>query len=58
MCSHILLITVGTFLIVGGFWGSAQLRKPYDVVSAWCAPVGLLGALMGIVLLIIPHFFA
>ena len=58
MYSHILLITVGIFLIAGGFWGSIQLRKPYDAVSAWCAPVGLLVAFVGIVLLIIPHFFA
>jgi len=58
MGSHIILITVGIFLIAGGFWGSTQLRKPYDVVSAWCAPVGLLVTLVGIVLLIIPHFFA
>jgi hypothetical protein len=44
-------------LITAGFWGSAQLRKPYDAFVAWCAPMGLLVVLTGVVLLIIPHFF-
>ena len=58
MLYHVLLILLGMVLITAGFWGSTQLRKPYDAVSAWCAPVGLLVAFVGIVLLIIPHFFA
>jgi hypothetical protein len=45
-------------LIIAGLWGSTQLRKPYDALIAWCAPLGLLVVLTGVVLLIIPNFFA
>lgn len=55
---HVLLILFGMVLITAGFWGSTQIRKPYDALIAWCAPVGLLVVLTGVVLLIIPHFFA
>jgi hypothetical protein len=55
---HILLILLGMALIIAGFWGSTQLRKPYDALIAWCAPVGLLVVLAGVVMLIIPNFFA
>jgi hypothetical protein len=44
-------------LIILGFWGSARLPRPYDALVAWCAPVGLLAALMGITRVIIPDFF-
>jgi len=45
-------------LIVLGFWGGHVFPKPYDALVAWCAPVGLVVMLTGIVLLFIPGFFA
>jgi hypothetical protein len=45
-------------LIVLGFWGGYGFPKPYDALVAWCAPVGLVVMLAGIVLLFIPGFFA
>ena len=57
MVFPIALIGLGMLLISGGFWGSSRLRSPYDAVIAWGSPVGLLVTLMGVILLIIPHFF-
>jgi hypothetical protein len=45
-------------LIVLGFWGGHEYPKPYDALVAWCAPIGFVVLLAGIVLLFIPHFFA
>ena len=33
------------------------MPKPYDALVAWCAPIGLVVMLAGIVLLFIPNFF-
>ena len=54
---HVLLTTLGLLLIVLGFWGGHECSKPYDALVAWCAPVGLMVLLVGIVLLFIPSFF-
>jgi len=56
--SHALLTALGLGLIVLGFWGGHVFPKPYDALVAWCAPVGLVVMLAGIVLLFIPSFFA
>lgn len=58
MLGHVLLTIFGLSLIVLGFWGGHACRRPYDALIAWCAPIGLVITLMGIVLLFIPHFFA
>ncbi len=55
---HALLTALGLVLIVLGFWGGHVFPKPYDALVAWCAPVGLVVMLAGIVLLFIPGFFA
>jgi len=54
---HILLTALGLLLIVLGFWGGHVWSKPYDALAAWCAPLGLVVMLAGIVLLFIPNFF-
>jgi hypothetical protein len=54
---YILLTAVGLLLIVLGFWAGHTWPRPYDALAAWCAPIGLLLTLAGIVLLFIPHFF-
>jgi len=56
--AHALLTALGLILIVLGFWGGHAFPKPYDAFVAWCAPVGLVVMLAGIVLLFIPGFFA
>jgi hypothetical protein len=56
--AHALLTALGVLLIVLGFWGGHECPKPYDTLVAWCAPVGLIITLAGIVLLFIPNFFA
>jgi hypothetical protein len=53
-----LLTALGLGLIVLGFWGGHVFPKPYDALVAWCAPVGLIVMLAGIVLLFTPGFFA
>ena len=58
MLAHALLTALGLMLIVLGFWGGHAFPKPYDAFVAWCAPVGLVVMLAGIVLLFIPSFFA
>ena len=57
MLGHILLTMLGLLLIVLGFWGGHMGPKPYDSLIAWCTPVGLVVALIGIILLFIPNFF-
>ena len=57
MLGHILLTTLGLLLVVLGFWGGHVWSKPYDALVAWCAPIGLVVMLAGIVLLFIPNFF-
>ncbi len=57
MLGHGLLIALGLLLIVFGFWGAYRLRSPFDTLAAWCAPLGLLVTLGGVILLIIPDFF-
>ena len=54
---HILLTVLGLLLIVLGFWGGLGWPKPYEALVAWCAPIGLVLMLAGIVLLFIPSFF-
>ena len=54
---HVLLTALGLLLIILGFWGGHVWSKPYDALVAWCAPIGLVVMLAGIVLLFIPSFF-
>ena len=58
MLSRILLTALGVLLIVLGFWGGHVWSKPYEALAAWCAPIGFVLTLAGIVLLFIPNFFA
>ena len=58
MLAHALLTALGLVLIVLGFLGGHVFPKPYDALVAWCAPVGVVVMLAGIVLLFIPGFFA
>jgi hypothetical protein len=55
---HVLLTALGLLLIILGFWGGHECPKPYDALVAWCAPIGLIIMLAGVVLLFIPNFFS
>jgi hypothetical protein len=55
---HVWLTALGLLLIILGFWGGHECPKPYDAFVAWCAPIGLVIILAGIVLLFIPNFFS
>ena len=55
---HVLLTALGLLLIMLGFWGGHECPKPYDALVAWCAPIGLVIMLAGMVLLFIPNFFS
>lgn len=55
---HALLTALGLLLIMLGFWGGHECPKPYDALVAWCAPIGLVIMLAGMVLLFIPNFFS
>ena len=57
MLGHVLLTILGLLLIALGFRGGHVCRKPYAALLAWCAPIGLVVTLVGIVLFFIPHFF-
>ena len=57
MLGHRLLTVLGLLLIILGFWGGHVWPKPYGSLVAWCAPIGLVVTLAGIVLLFIPGFF-
>jgi hypothetical protein len=58
MLGHSGLIAAGLLLITLGFWGGTRLRSPYGDLVALGAPAGLLVTLAGVLLLIIPRFFA
>lgn len=54
---HIAMLLGGLGLIVFAFWGSSQLRQPFDGLAAVAAPIGLLLSIVGVILLVIPTFF-
>lgn len=54
---HLGMLVSGLALVVCGFWGSSQLRPPFDGIAAFAAPIGLLLSIVGVVLLVIPTFF-
>ena len=41
-----------------GLWAAYNLKKPYDVMAALCAPAGLVLALLGTLLVCVPGFFS
>lgn len=57
MLLHITMILGGLAFIVCGFWGSSQLRSPFNGLVALAAPLGLILSIVGVMLLVIPTFF-
>ncbi|RME47484.1 MAG: hypothetical protein D6795_14025 [Deltaproteobacteria bacterium] len=54
----VLLLLVGLFLLGFGIVGAMRFSPPRDTLASLLAPVGLLAALVAIVLLCVPDFFA
>ena len=54
---NLVMLLGGLVLIVFGFWGSSQLRSPFDGMAALAAPIGLVLSMVGVILLVIPTFF-
>jgi len=55
---HLSCILMGLLLIGTGFWAGFSMRKPFDMIGAFLAPLGLILALIGVVLFYLPDFFS
>ena len=55
---YVPLIAIGLIGLVIGVWSSFEARKPYNYLGSVLAPVGLVAALIGVLLLCVPHFFS
>jgi hypothetical protein len=53
----VLAILGGIGLLFGGVWASFEAKKPYDTWGAVLAPLGLVIALLGVLVLCVPGFF-
>lgn len=51
------LILCGAAAVIWGLPAAHRLRWPLDIAAALAVLVGLLSAIMGLLLLIIPNFF-
>jgi hypothetical protein len=54
---YIPLIIVGLAAIAWGLPAAHRLRRPLDIVAAFVVVAGVLLAVTGILLTVIPHFF-
>ncbi len=55
---HLITILLGLFGVFWGFWASFETRKPINVIGSIVAPIGLLTAIIGTLLLCVPDFFS
>ncbi len=55
---YIPLIIIGLVALFWGFWAAHEAKKPLDIIGAIAAPVGLIVALLGVLLLCVPGFFS
>lgn len=53
-----MMIIIGIFALGWGLWASYNLKKPYDTIAAAFAPIGLVLALTGVLLICVPGFFS
>jgi|TARA_Y100000294_G_scaffold86692_1_gene81087 hypothetical protein len=52
------MIMIGILTMGWGLWASFNLKKPFDIFGAACAPIGLVLALIGTLLICVPGFFS
>jgi hypothetical protein len=51
------LIIAGLAAVVWGLPAAHRLRRPFDIIAALAVLAGVVAAVMGVLLLIIPDFF-
>jgi hypothetical protein len=54
---HLAMIGIGVGAIVWGLPASHSLKKPWDVAAALLVPAGVIMALLGTLLTVVPGFF-
>lgn len=54
---YILMIAAGLAAMGFGFWALAGAKQPWDKVGPVLLPVGLVVALLGVLLAVVPNFF-
>jgi hypothetical protein len=54
---QLITILIGLLILFWGFWAAFEAKKPWNLVGAISAPVGLITALIGTLLLFVPNFF-
>ena len=47
---HISIIILGIILIGWGLWAAYNMKRPFDIIGAILAPIGLIITLLGILL--------
>ena len=55
--SYLILVAVGLAMIGWGLPAAHRLRKPLDILAALAVLCGLLLALLGALLTVVPRFF-
>jgi hypothetical protein len=55
---QIVLVLGGLFILGVGLWAIYYRSGPVQKLGALCAPVGLLMALIGVLLVCVPDFFS
>jgi hypothetical protein len=55
---YIPLIVLGLALLFWGFYAAHESRRPWDILGAVAAPLGLITALLGTLLVCVPKFFS
>jgi len=53
---HIITIVAGVAALVWGFVASFEKKRPWDIIGAIVAPLGLLAIIIGTLLLCVPNF--
>ncbi|MBN1296886.1 hypothetical protein JXA80_08885 [bacterium] len=53
-------ITIGSSLVVlfWSVWASFRARKPWNHIGSFLAPIAMLTAILGVLLLCVPDFFS
>ncbi len=54
---HFITIFIGLAFLIPGFKAAFDAKKPYDIIGAFSAIVGLIIAVIGTLLLCVPDFF-
>ncbi|MFC1852142.1 hypothetical protein ACFL27_18260 [candidate division CSSED10-310 bacterium] len=53
----IMALVGGITTVFAGVWAGFEAKKPFNIIGAICAPLGLVIALLAVLLLCVPDFF-